>query len=157
MDGNIYTWTEYFSEKEKTLKWKIKQVYRGHTDMVTAIVSIPNTPIIVSSSTDSSIFTWDVATTVKQKDLKGHVKGVYSLAYSHEHRFLISAGSDRDALVWNPLVKSRPIFRLKGHTSSLIHVEVIEGTPQIITADSAGVLKLWDIRNFECVQVCIFK
>lgn len=50
-------------------------------------------------------------------------------------------------------MKSKPIFRLKGHHTSLIGVEVVEGSPQIITVDMGGVFKLWDIRTFECVQV----
>jgi WD40 repeat protein len=74
------------------------------------------------------------------------------MAYSTEHRILVTAGSDRDALVWNPIVKSRPIFRLKGHHTSLIGVDILEGTPQIITADVDGFFKLWDIRTFECIQ-----
>ncbi len=55
------------------------------------------------------IVTWDIYSGQKQRDLKGHIKGVLSLCYSHEHRFLMSAGSDRDVLVWNPMVKNRPV------------------------------------------------
>jgi hypothetical protein len=50
------------------------------------------------------------------------------------------------------MVRNRPIFRLKGHHSSLVGIEAIEGSPQIITADVQGVFKLWDMRTFECVQ-----
>ena len=116
------------------------------------MVLIPNTPIMVAGSLDSNITTWDTYSGIKQKDLKGHVKGVNALTYSHEHRFVISAGSDRDALVWNPMVKNRPIFRLKGHHTSLISVETVEGTPQILTGDLDGFFRLWDIRSFECTQ-----
>lgn len=34
--------------------------------------------------------------------LDGHEKGVYSLAYSPEYNLLVSAGFDRQAMVWNP-------------------------------------------------------
>ena len=44
------------------------------------------------------------------------------------------------------------ICRLQGHTSSLVGVEFIENTPEIITASEDGVVKIWDIRNFSCVQ-----
>lgn len=130
-----------------------KAVYKGgHTDMVTSLVTIPNTPLLASASLDGTINIWDINVGSCQRTLKGHIKGVFALAYSHEHRFLMSAGSDRDALVWNPMVKSKPIFRLKGHHSSLIGIEILEGTPQVITADLDGVFRLWDIRTFECIQ-----
>jgi WD40 repeat protein len=44
------------------------------------------------------------------------------------------------------------ICPLKGHKSSIVHVEIPEFSSEIITADSLGVVKVWDIRNFQCVQ-----
>lgn len=64
-------------------------------------------------------------------ELESEISGVFSLSYNNQHRFLLSAGSDRDALVWNPIAKSKPIFRLKGHHVSLVSIEAVEGTPQV--------------------------
>lgn len=61
--------------------------------MATSLAIITNTPLVCSGSLDSTIATWDLNTMQKQRDLVGHVKGVFSLAYSHEHRFLVSAGN----------------------------------------------------------------
>lgn len=44
------------------------------------------------------------------------------------------------------------VYRLKGHHTSLIGVQAIEGTPQVISADIDGYFKVWDIRTFECIQ-----
>jgi WD40 repeat protein len=90
-------------------KIKDRGILRDHTDMVTSLVLIPNTPMLISGSLDASLTTWDIYTGTKQRDLRGHTKGVLAMAYSHEHRFLITAGSDRDVLVWNPMVKTRPV------------------------------------------------
>ena len=57
----------------------------------------------------------------------------------------------RDFQVWNPYVE-KLILPLHGHNSSLCGVTIVPGTPQIITADTEGTFKLWDIRNFSCVQ-----
>eukprot|EP01116_Phalansterium_solitarium_P010330 TRINITY_DN2500_c0_g1_i5.p1 TRINITY_DN2500_c0_g1~~TRINITY_DN2500_c0_g1_i5.p1 ORF type:complete len:638 (-),score=220.96 TRINITY_DN2500_c0_g1_i5:18-1931(-) len=135
----------------KPEKWKEKQRFRGHTDMGTDLLFIPNSPLLCTASLDSTIIIWDV-NVGKQRQLEGHINGVFSLAYSLEHRFLFSAGSDRDALVWNPVVSSRPVFHLKGHHSSLVGIHVMEGSPQVLTADLGGQFKLWDIRTFECIQ-----
>merc|ERR1719316_2487040 len=62
------------------------------------------------------------------------------------------AGLDQEALVWNPYVERVPIFRLKGHSHALSGVAIVPGTAQILTADVAGSFRLWDMRNFRCVQ-----
>ena len=53
--------------------------------------------------------------------------------------------------VWSPFVKSL-VYKLKGHHASLIGCQCIEDSPEIITADKEGIFKVWDVRNFQCVQ-----
>jgi len=132
-------------------KLKNMGTLNGHTDMVMDLHSIPTMGVLASASLDSAIKFWDISTLTHRKSLPGHKKGVLSLSYSQEYRFLVSAGFDHDALVWNPYVE-RMICPLKGHTSSLVGVKVIPGTPEIVTADASGIFKIWDIRNFSCVQ-----
>jgi WD40 repeat protein len=90
---------------------------------------------------DRTIRLWDVHTGKHKQQLDGHTKGVRSLAYSPEYRFLVSAGFDFDALVWNPYV-DQLILRLHGHNNSLCGVEIIPDTPQILTADVDGIFKV---------------
>lgn len=44
------------------------------------------------------------------------------------------------------------IFLLRGHNHPLIGVKCLPGTPQVITADINGMVKIWDVRNFLCMQ-----
>ena len=81
-----------------------------------------------------------------RRKLEGHEKGVRSLAYNSDHRFMVSGGFDYDALVWNPYVE-RLILRLHGHNAPLVGVEMVPNTPQIVTGDASGVVKIWDIRT----------
>ena len=126
----------------------------SHRDMILDLLNIPSLESIASASMDRTIRLWDANTGKHKKVLEGHSKGVRSLAYSPDYRFLVSAGFDYDAYVWNPYVKNL-ILRLNGHTASLCNVEIIPNTPQIITADTTGVFKVWDIRNFACVQTLV--
>ena len=64
---------------------------------------------------------------------------------------LLSAGLDHEAFVWNTYVKDK-IFLLRGHNHPLVGVKCLPDTPQIITADTSGMVKVWDVRNFLCVQ-----
>lgn len=65
--------------------------------------------------------------------------------------FVISAGLDREAFIWNPYV-SKKIYALKGHQHALIGVNTLEDSNQIITADVGANFKIWDSRNLSCVQ-----
>jgi WD40 repeat protein len=44
------------------------------------------------------------------------------------------------------------IFLLRGHNHPLVGVKCLPDTPQIVTADTSGMVKIWDVRNFLCVQ-----
>ena len=123
----------------------------SHEDMVLDLLMITSLESLTSASMDRKIRLWDVHSGKHKQMLDGHTKGVRSLAYSSDYRFLVSAGFDYDALVWNPYVEHL-ILRLHGHQASLCGVEIIPNTPQIITGDVEGVFKVWDIRNFSCMQ-----
>ena len=73
-----------------------------------------------------------------------------SLTYNGEHRFLISTGFDTTPSS-GALRHVSPI-RLQGHKAALMNCHAVEGTHELITADTTGVLKLWDLRTFGCVQ-----
>ena len=123
----------------------------GHTDIVTDLISLDYLDSIVSASLDTTIHVWDTYTEQQTAKLVGHEKGVNSLTYSKQHRFLISSGFDHDVFVWSPFVSSL-LFKLKGHRSSLVGCQAVEGTSELLTADSSGMFKLWDLRNFSCIQ-----
>jgi WD40 repeat protein len=148
ISGKIYGW-----DMESLAQQRPVLMVDGHSDVVMDLESIPTMDVLASASLDTNICLWDMVTGNKRKTLKGgHTKGVCSLAYSSEYRFLASAGFDHEAVVWNPYVENL-ICRLKGHHCSLIGVEMNRsGGPEIITADVSGVVKVWDVRNFQCVQ-----
>ncbi|CEM34428.1 unnamed protein product [Vitrella brassicaformis CCMP3155] len=127
----------------------VRKCHRGPLHDLTLVTDLD---MLASCSDDSLIHLWDMTQARVKKTLKGHHKGVFSLSYSSDYHVLFSAGLDQDALAWNPYVERAPIFRMKGHAHALCGVQVLPGTPQIITADVAGTLRLWDVRNFRVVQ-----
>ena len=54
-------------------------------------------------------------------------------------------------IVWSPFV-STLLYKLKGHRAALVGCHAVEGTHELVTADCHCVLKLWDLRNFQCMQ-----
>ena len=77
--------------------------------------------------------------------------GVTCLAYSSEHHFLVSGGFEHELIVWNPYVQQL-IVRLPGHVDSICGVEAVPHTPVVISADRSGMIRIWDLRLFRCIQ-----
>jgi len=144
-DGVINAWD--VREKHPVLVAQMN----GHTDIIMCLLAVEDVDNLVSASLDCTICLWDTYTHHKIMKLSGHKKGVFSLSYNSSYRLLISSGFDHDGYVWSPFVKAL-VYKLKGHHASLIGVHCVEGTDEIITADADGVFKLWDVRNFNCLQ-----
>ena len=51
------------------------------------------------------------------------------------------SGFDHDVYVWNTYVREK-IFLLKGHNHPLVGVKCVPHTPQVITADIKGMVKV---------------
>eukprot|EP00927_Polykrikos_kofoidii_P038230 TRINITY_DN32542_c0_g1_i1.p1 TRINITY_DN32542_c0_g1~~TRINITY_DN32542_c0_g1_i1.p1 ORF type:complete len:994 (+),score=135.24 TRINITY_DN32542_c0_g1_i1:102-3083(+) len=123
-----------------------------HRKEINDLLMIRDLGLLASASSDGYTLLWDVETMRSKCSFKSHKKGAFSLAWSTGYKCLLTAGADQEALVWNPYVDHQPIFKLKGHTRTLCGVSEMPGTPQIITADISGTFRLWDMRNFRCVQ-----
>jgi len=154
VSGVIYAWDANKMEERHHLGGTGRDgrlLPESHQDMVMNLLPIPSLESLASASMDHTIRLWDSKSSRLRRVLSGHTKGVVSLAYSNEYRFMVSVGYDYDGIVWNPYVKNM-ILKLTGHTSSLCNVEMIPNTPQIITGDTSGMFKVWDIRTFTCMQ-----
>jgi WD40 repeat protein len=141
--GNIMSWNMSQNQLVSTMS--------GHSDIVMKLLALDSLDSLMSASLDMTIGVWDTYTNTVIHKLKGHRKGVFSMSYNPDFRLLVTSGFDHDALVWSPFVNSL-VFKLKGHHSSLVGCQCVENSPELITADEAGVFKLWDVRTFQCIQ-----
>jgi len=142
-NGDVYSW--------KIEERKMTSTLSGHSDIVMSLCELNKLNYLASASLDKTISIWDVFTNERLLHFQGHRKGVLDLAYTSDYRLLFSCGFEHDALVWSPFVQNC-VAKLKGHHHALIGVQTIQDTPELITGDTGGVFKLWDVRKFECVQ-----
>lgn len=84
------------------------------------------------------------------KTLIGHKRAVREMAYSEKHKVIVSCGFDFDVFVWNPYLQC-PIMTLDGHEHPLIGVNCLPNLDCFVTADSKGMVKLWNILDYSCV------
>eukprot|EP00755_Sulcionema_specki_P015781 Sspe_Gene.60334::Locus_33245_Transcript_1_1_Confidence_1.000_Length_3101::g.60334::m.60334 len=88
---------------------------------------------------------------------QGHKQGVFSLDFCPDYNLLVSAGLEPEAVLWMPVhTANQYVGRLVDlktpHKHPLIGAKFIPGTPQVITCDTGGMLKMWDVRKSLCMR-----
>lgn len=122
------------------------------------ITEISYINLLALASTDKHIRIWDVNDVTKPKIIfclnliKG---GVHKMRYLGAFQVMVVAGYENSIPVFNITPKYydvNVVGRLVGHVSIVTALEVMEGTPMILSADDTGCIKTWDIRSFQCYQ-----
>eukprot|EP00741_Cyanophora_paradoxa_P008331 tig00001299_g8060.t1 len=149
--------------------WRAAHTMKGaHGEAVTAIALLDSIDTIATAGADRRIKLFNVHTMTLRRELgspasprhnlnpdrDGHRQGIYGLAFNAEYRYLFSSGFDADVFVWNPFME-RLVGRLSGHKRPLVGIATVPDTPQLVSADTAGVIRVWDIRKMDsgsCVQ-----
>jgi WD40 repeat protein len=73
------------------------------------------------------------------------------MAYSEKHKIIVSCGFDFEVFVWNPYLEEK-IMKLDGHEHPLVGVSALPLLNAFITADSKGMIKVWSILDYSCIQ-----
>jgi WD40 repeat protein len=85
------------------------------------------------------------------RELEGHQRAVRDIAYSETHKIIVSCGFDFEVFVWNPYMHM-PIMSLDGHEHPLVGVNCLPALNCFITADAKGMVKVWNILDYSCIQ-----
>eukprot|EP01063_Lacrimia_lanifica_P027423 TRINITY_DN3846_c4_g1_i2.p1 TRINITY_DN3846_c4_g1~~TRINITY_DN3846_c4_g1_i2.p1 ORF type:complete len:2290 (+),score=841.95 TRINITY_DN3846_c4_g1_i2:725-6871(+) len=86
-----------------------------------------------------------------------HSQGVYSVDYNTYYNLLITSGFEPDPILWLPTQSHNQfIAKLQDteepHKHSLLGAKMVPGTDNIVSCDTSGMFKLWDIRKIQCVS-----
>eukprot|EP01012_Entosiphon_sulcatum_P049993 TRINITY_DN6873_c0_g1_i1.p1 TRINITY_DN6873_c0_g1~~TRINITY_DN6873_c0_g1_i1.p1 ORF type:complete len:1581 (-),score=202.94 TRINITY_DN6873_c0_g1_i1:60-4802(-) len=127
-----------------------------HSGPVTDLLELPGDGSLVCCALDSTITLIEPLNGYLLARFEGHTGGILCLAFSQEHNFLISAGFETEALLWLVNSPDYKPFRLsdpsRPHGAAIIGVHAVRESPQVITCDSGGMVKIWDIRTLMPVQ-----
>eukprot|EP00755_Sulcionema_specki_P022959 Sspe_Gene.14064::Locus_4858_Transcript_1_1_Confidence_1.000_Length_4234::g.14064::m.14064 len=128
-----------------------------HTASITGMAWVEQQGCLVTSSLDHTICISSLTGEVVQR-LKGHRSPVTCVVFADDANLLISAGQEGEPHAWRlsstsetakPFLLSDP---QKPHTSAVISLAHVPSAHQVISADSRGLVKLWSLRMFECLQ-----
>eukprot|EP01062_Namystynia_karyoxenos_P005608 TRINITY_DN11944_c0_g1_i1.p1 TRINITY_DN11944_c0_g1~~TRINITY_DN11944_c0_g1_i1.p1 ORF type:complete len:1833 (+),score=160.66 TRINITY_DN11944_c0_g1_i1:106-5499(+) len=133
-----------------------------HDQGITEIVVMPLDSSLATASLDGTISIVEPMggrTLLKLSRTGGNAPGISRMSYvdaGDGARFLGTCGHENEARMW--VVQNKPAapFVLRDpdmpHLSNVSDVVGVFGAPQALTLDTLGVVKVWDVRTFRCVQ-----
>ena len=131
--------------------------FKGHDQIILDVVEILNPLSIASGSLDGNILLWDLSDQKNIGSLSGkHSRGVRSIDYTSEYGGnIVSVGYERDIHVWSPEVTLSKCYtgKLEGHNCPVVSCKFFKGRPICISVDEKGNVRVWDIRQFLCLQI----
>eukprot|EP00755_Sulcionema_specki_P024229 Sspe_Gene.80783::Locus_51184_Transcript_1_1_Confidence_1.000_Length_3378::g.80783::m.80783 len=135
----------------------ISHSQQGHDEAVLDLLVLDQE--LATASLDTTIKLHNLERGMCTGVLKGHTKGVTNLVFSRQHQLLLSSGYEYEALVWILHVKAFRPWKLtdkhRPHFGPIIGLFAVPNSPQVVTTDNKGMVKIWDIRSFACVQTIL--
>jgi len=124
-----------------------------HQASIVAVVQIQS-ELVATSALDRSIVVFNFLS--KAVITKVHLQEIsaYKIAYSEDLKLLVSASFSSIVSVWtlDNLSDVGLYKELQGHTKIVSALHVVKGTPILVSSDTSGLVKTWDLRHPQCLQ-----
>ncbi|XP_077156459.1 cilia- and flagella-associated protein 337-like [Paroedura picta] len=84
-------------------------------------------------------------------------KGAKTFDYCRENNILVTGGLDRNIRLWNPYIPGWAVGILRGHTSPIGFLGIVQGSTKIFSVSLDGTVKVWDLEVHSCLLTVIPK
>ena len=88
----------------------------------------------------------------ESRHFRGHAKKTWSAAFSPSLEWILSAGDDRTAMIWD-VASGELLATLTGHTHSVVHAVFSADGHRVLTTSFDGTVKLWDWNGEEAREI----
>ncbi|HET8670564.1 MAG TPA: WD40 repeat domain-containing protein, partial [Candidatus Saccharimonadales bacterium] len=122
------------------------QVFAGHENKVTKVVSSPDDKWILTGSDDNTARLFDARSGQQLQVFSGHTGHVNDIAFSPEGKFVLTGSADQTARLWE-IATGKEIQTFSGHTNFVITVGFLPDGRHILTGSEDKTLRLWDIET----------
>ena len=123
------------------------------------VIALEILNVLAISSTDKQITMWEPNRDQVVLSIKFEMGGIHSMVYSDIYQIFFTSGYDDKISMWSihPVYYDNHLTtKLVGHTSMVTAIQIIEKTPMLVSSDDSGHIRIWDIRNFNCIQTLEF-
>ena len=149
-NGTIHFWDQMLNESVKELR--LAKECRGS---IISSFEISTQKLIGVATTDATQCIIDPYKNIITASLLMAKGGISQMKFFYSYQCLLISGYDNVVPIFTqtPLHNDMTMVgKLEGHLSNVTAIEVIEGTPMVLTVDDVPVIRSWDIRRFQCLQ-----
>jgi len=128
---------------------KTTGVINGHTKRVNEVILFDD--MICSTSMDTTCKLWHFKTTEEILSLRGHSLNVFTIAITHDHRYVVTGSSDMTIRLWN-IQTGEQVGILTGHSDWVTAITLSPYSRRILSGSRDGHLKVWDSETGDLIE-----
>lgn len=130
----------------------LKRIKQGTKSARSIAVNPKNAEFAVGYS-DNSIRIFNLKTFNLEQTIPAHSNSVFSVTYSPDYRFLLSAGRDAHLKVWDVHNKYHLVKDIVAHMYAINHIVFNENGKYFSTCSMDKSIKIWDAEQFRLLKV----
>ena len=156
-NGSLFTLD--MSKHEHAFNAKVS-VSRRHknlfNDSLSCMLPLEERLVCGSMQAKQNVCLYDLEKETIVENYSAHTLGVLAMARAEQLGLLVTAGFERVPFAWVYKIRDFPPWKLidkhAPHKGHIVNVECPSDSYQAISTDDRGVIKIWDIRTFRCLQ-----
>lgn len=126
-------------------KLKFLRVLKGAGDELFSIAFSPDNRWVAAGS-DGTVLLWDMSNLGPPESIDGHGSYVYSVAFSHDSRRLVTGGEDGFVRVWD-IDQKHFVWEAKSHTDAVYSVAFSPDQTRVASGSYDSSVRLWEAER----------